>query len=138
MLTNLKKPSIPSELAEIIENFRKFGWDDEYIINEIYTDKETDMIDSGVERWMNHNKGLLTKALVIGYTIFKPVWVVRRSGLTLTEFEYNFERAFEDKNMYESEFTNLYCSDKNPIYFKDKKAAEFAAYVTNGTIKEWS
>ncbi|MCO8290242.1 DUF1642 domain-containing protein [Tetragenococcus halophilus] len=128
----LKNPKIPEKLAERIEELREIGWDDEYIIYDIYTDKETDMIDSNVVRWMNDNKGLFTKALVNGYTIEKePVWVVLKDTRYFHAFtgEYDKFEGFEYVlSMYEG----------NAHTFADKQKAEAVATLVDGVVGEWS
>ncbi|GBD74225.1 hypothetical protein TEHN7126_2232 [Tetragenococcus halophilus subsp. halophilus] len=131
----LKNPKIPPKLAERIEELREIGWDDEYIIYDIYTDKETGMMDSNVVRWMNDNKGLFTKALANGYTIEKePAWVVKYDDMYLMSLAVLY-----DGDRVNSYFRVLGENFDEPRVFRNKEEAEAARILAaRGTVKEWS
>lgn len=126
-----KKREIPPKIAKRIEEERKDGESNFSIYTILLSDESTRL-------WTVDHKDTLMQVLVNGYTIGKePVWIVVKGHLTLTSFEYDFEMSDFAKNIYCSEFSNLLYEDSDePIYFKDKKAAEFAAYVTKGEIKK--
>lgn len=123
----LQKPEIPKKLAEMIEELKEAGFSDEYILFDIYADKEDGVMDNDVERWIDKNEGYFIKAVTNGYTIEKFIVKVPHDRYFETFLR---KEDFADINF---KTTSIEYAEK----FTDKAKAEAIATLIEGTVEEW-
>ncbi|MDN6751490.1 MAG: DUF1642 domain-containing protein [Staphylococcus equorum] len=124
----LQKPEIPKKLAEMIEELKEAGFSDEYIIFNIYADKEDGVMDNDVERWIGKNEGYFIKAVTNGYTIEK--FIVK------APYDRYFGGFLEKGQHAEINFSHI--NRDNAQKFEDKSKAVAVATLVDGTVEEWS
>lgn len=121
-----EKPEIPKKLAEMIEELKEAGFGDEYILFDIYADKEDGVMDNDVERWIGKNEGYLIKAVTNGYTIEK--FIVK------APYDRYFGGFLEKGQHAEINFSHI--NRDNAQKFEDKSKAVAVATLVDGEVEE--
>lgn len=122
-----EKPEIPKFVADWIEKLKPYY----SLISIIAHYKDAFIVPEQVEDWIAYNEKDFVKALVNGYTIEKPAWVVKNGKKYLSELNINHETQFSPLDMFP------------PLKFKTKENAEAARTLCLDSfqrceVEEWS
>lgn len=122
-----EQPEIPQWLA---------GWLEAYDINSVAEFWRNffmgSIFNSGERAWILANDSLISKAILYGYTVKEPVWVIKDDNLYLKNFSYY------DGEVTRSNFKIVSKGDKDVLQYSDKQKAEAVAKLVDGEIEEWS
>lgn len=119
-----ENPEIPKKIADKIEFERALGRTDSTIYSILQSEKITRT------RGVAH-KDKLMQALVNGYTVKEPIWVVKDKDVG---YFVGLEVSRDLNDFYKQSSQ----SQHQPLKFTDKQKAEAAATLVNGEVEEWS
>lgn len=121
---DVEKPEIPKKIADKIEFERALGRTDSTIYSILQSEKIT-------STWGVAHKDKLMQALVNGYTVKEPIWVVKDKDVG---YFVGLEVSRDLNDFYKQSSQ----SQHQPLKFTDKQKAEAVAMLVDGEIEEWS